>query len=50
MYIEHLISGEREVEAASQGHLPQLLGCLVCIHAAVAQQEADYEEHSQRHL
>lgn len=46
VYIEHLISGEGEVEATSQGHLPQLLGRLVCIHAAVAQQEANYEGHS----
>ena len=49
VYIEHLISGEGEVQAASQGHLPQLLGRLVCIQAGVAQQEADYEGHSQRH-
>lgn len=42
--VEHLISGEGEVEAAPQSHLPQLLGGLVCIQAGVAQHEADCEE------
>lgn len=50
MYVEHLVSGEDEVEAAPQSHLPQLLGGLVCVQAAVAQQEADCQEHSQQHL
>lgn len=50
VYVEYLISGEGEVEAAPQSHLPQLLGGLVCIQAAVAQQEADCTEHSQQHL
>lgn len=50
MYVEYLISGEGEVEAAAQSHLPQLLGGLVCIQAGVTQQEADYKEHSQPDL
>lgn len=44
MYVEDFISGEGEVEAAPQSHLPQLLGSLVSIEAAVAQQEADYKQ------
>lgn len=49
MNVEYLVSDEGEVEAAPQSHLPQLLGGLVCIEAAVAQQEADYNKHSQQH-
>lgn len=41
VYVEHLISGEIEEQAAPQSHFPQLLGGLVCIQAGVAQQEAD---------
>ena len=41
VYVEYLISGEVEVEAAPQSHLPQLLRGLVCVQAGVAQQEAD---------
>ncbi len=41
VYVENLVSGEVEVEAAPQSHFPQVLGSLVCIQAAVAQQEAD---------
>lgn len=50
VYVEYFISGEDEEETALQSHLPQLLGRLVCIQAAVAQQEADYKKHSQQHL
>lgn len=41
VYVQNLISGEGEAEAAAQSHLPQLLGGLVCIQAGVAQQEAN---------
>lgn len=49
VYVEYLISGEGEVEAAPQSHLPQLLGGLVCAQAGVAQQEADYNKHNKQH-
>ena len=39
--VEHLVPGEREVQAAPQGRLPQLLGGQVGVHTAGAQQEAD---------
>lgn len=41
VYVEELVSGEREVEAAPQRHLPQFLGSLVCVQTAVAQEEAN---------
>lgn len=41
VYVQNLISGEGEAEAAAQSHLPQLLGGLVRIQAGVAQHEAD---------
>lgn len=44
MYVEDFVPGEGEVEAAPQSHFPQLLGGLVDIQAAVAQQEADYKK------
>lgn len=44
VYVEDFISGEGQVDAASQAHLPQLLGGLVWIQAAVAQQEANYRK------
>lgn len=44
MYVEDFVSGEGEVEAAPQSHLPQLLGGLVGVQAAVAQQEANYKK------
>lgn len=44
MYVEDFISSEADVEAAAQSHLPQFLRGLVCVQAAVAQQEADYTE------
>lgn len=47
--VEYLVSDEGEVQAAPQSHLPQLLGGLVSIEAGVAQQEADYNKHSQQH-
>ena len=50
MYVENLVSGEDEEEAAPQSHLPQLLRGLVGVQAAVAQQEADCKEHSQQDL
>lgn len=37
VYVQNLISGEGDVEAAAQSHFPQLLGGLVCIQAGVAQ-------------
>lgn len=43
VYVEELVSGEREVEAAPQRHLPQFLGSLVCVQTAVAQEEANYK-------
>lgn len=48
MYVEYFISGKGEVEATPQSHLPQLLGGLVGIQAAVAQQEANYKEDSRQ--
>lgn len=44
VYVEELVSGEREVEAAPQCHLPQFLGGLVCVQTAVAQEEADWKK------
>lgn len=46
VYVQNLISGEGEVEAAAQSHFPQLLGGLVCIQAGVAQHEANWNEYS----
>lgn len=43
VYVENFIPGEVEVEATPQSHLPQFLGALVGIQAAVAQQETDYK-------
>lgn len=44
VYVEELVSGEREVEATPQRHLPQFLGSLVYVQTAVAQEEADYKK------
>lgn len=41
MYVDEFVSGEREVEAAAQRHLPQFLGRLVSVETVVAQEEAD---------
>lgn len=43
MYVEEFVSGEREVEAAPQSHLPQFQRSLVSVETAVAQEEADYK-------
>lgn len=37
VYVQNLISGEGDVEAAAQSHFPQLLGGLVCIQTGMAQ-------------
>lgn len=47
--VEDFISGEGEVDATPQSHLPQFLRGLVRIQAAVAQQETNYEKDSQQH-
>lgn len=46
VYVQNLISGEGEVEAAAQSHFPQLLGGLICIQAGMAQHKANWNEHS----
>lgn len=48
MYVENFISGEGEVEATPQSQLPQVLGALVRIQAAVAQQETNYKKIKQQ--
>lgn len=41
VYVEDFFSGEVKEEAAPQSHLPKLLGGLVWIQTAVAQQETN---------
>lgn len=48
MCVQHFVSGEGDVVAAAQSHLPQLLGGLVAAQAAVAQEEANCREGRQR--
>lgn len=47
MYVEEFVSGELEVEAAPQSHLPQFLGSLVSVETVVAQEEANYKKKKQ---
>lgn len=44
--VDNFVSGEGEVDAAPQSHLPQLLRGLVRIQAAVAQEEPNCEKDS----
>lgn len=41
MYVEEFVSGEGEVEAAPQSHLPQFQGSLASVETVVAQEEAN---------